>query len=72
MRISIGKLISVGTVSIAAWFLATFALSGRVLAQQKETAGITLDTIVSKWKDAISKSSHLFLCVTANTSKSPR
>jgi hypothetical protein len=63
MRISIGKLIGIGTVSISAWFLATFALSGRVLAQQKETGAITLDTIVSKWKERDKQiESFVFVC----------
>jgi hypothetical protein len=63
MRNSIGKLIGVATVSIATWFLATFALSGRVLAQQQETAGITLDTIVGKWKERDKQiESFVFVC----------
>ena len=63
MRSSIGKLIGVATVSIAIWFLATFALSGRVLAQQQETAAITLDTIVGKWKERDKQiESFVFVC----------
>ena len=51
MSIAIGKLIGVGKVSIAAWSLGTVAISGRILAQQKETTAITLDKIIDKWKE---------------------
>jgi hypothetical protein len=63
MRISNGKLISVGTVSIATWFLGAVALSDRVLAQQKETGAITLDTIIDKWKEHDQQiESFVFVC----------
>jgi hypothetical protein len=51
MRILISNLIDVGTVSIGASFLVAIALSGRAQAQQSETAAITLETIVDKWKE---------------------